>query len=113
MTNLNQSEFDKLSDNEKRIQILADTIRGSVEHEIIGLEKVLSIKLDTSNYPMIKSLSTHSDKSLSYIIGQLTNIGLSSLLERFSEDELKSINKEAKSVYDEWVKQVMEERGAN
>lgn len=112
MNELTQEQFDNLTEDEKRVQLLADTIRGSVEQDIMDLEKVLSIKLDSSNYPMIKSLSIHSDKSMSFIIGQLVNIGLSSLLKKFSKEELEPIKVEAHAIYNDWVQQVMEERGA-
>lgn len=109
---MNQQEFDLLEGTEQKVQLLADTVRGLVDSDTIDMEKTLSVRLGSKTYPMVKALASESEKSMNFIISELVSVGLDVLLKNFSDEERSGLNNQAHHFYNEWVKQIEEERGA-
>lgn len=109
---MEQMAFDKLSEKQKKIQILADMVRGTVKKEEFGMEKSVSIRLNSKLYPLIRALADNSGTSMNTLVTELLEVSLDVLFENLNEDEEKNIREQAQAIYSEWFNEIMQERGA-
>ena len=103
--------FDELPEHKKRLVTFVDSLRGDCDVSHFGMEKAMSIRLDSSNYPKIKAMANISNNSLNVIINDLLGVALGYVDENLSDEDLTRLNNEQSIVWAEWLEEVKKKEG--
>lgn len=102
---MNQQQYDQLTDREKKVRLLADMVRGTTEKEQFGMEKSVSIRLNSKLYPLIRAIADSSNTSMNTLILEMLDISLDILFDNLNEEEIKDIKENASAIHNDWLKE--------
>lgn len=103
-------EFDERAPHEKRLMMLIGGITGNYKSDYFGMEKAMSVRLNSSNYPRVKALADLSGNSMNLVINDLIDVAYGVVMENASEESSDKLFETECSIREDWTKEYIVNR---
>lgn len=96
-------EFDDRNRYEQRLMMLVGGINGTYKTDYIGMEKAMSIRFNSANYPRVKALADLSGNSLNSVVNDLVEVAYGVIMQNATEESSDKLFETECLIREEWA----------
>ena len=96
-------DIDDRKNYEQRLMMLVSGINGTYKTDYFGMEKAMSIRFNSANYPRVKALADLSGNSLNSVVNDLVEVAYGMIMENSTEENSDKLFKRECLIREEWT----------